>query len=279
MGIAAFRPAPIQVNGLGFPGTLGAQWYDYLVADRYVVPPGTEHAYAEEIVRLPDCYRAGGPLRRSSTAVPERAAYGLPPEAIVLCCFNPASKITAPMFASWLRVLAAVPDTLLWLQDDNAFAVSSLRRRAAQHRIDPQRLVFAPQRSPDEDLARYCRADLAIDTFPCTSNSTARDALWMGCPLVTLAGDTFASRVATSLLANAGLAELSAVSPLRYEELLIDLARNPARRDALRNKLRHESQNAPLFDMPRFVRNLERAYARMAANAAAGGAPKGFDLR
>jgi protein O-GlcNAc transferase len=168
---------------------------------------------------------------------------------------------------------------VLWLQEDNAFAASSLRRRAAQQRIDPQRLVFAPQRSADEPLARYCRADLAIDTFPCTSDIAARDALWMGCPLITLAGDTFASRVATSLLANVGLAELSAVSPLRYEELLVDLARNPARRAALRDKLRHGSQTAPLFDMPRFVRNLERAYAQMAANAAAGGAPKGFDLR
>jgi protein O-GlcNAc transferase len=279
MGIAAFRPAPIQLNGLGFPGTLGAQWYDYLVADRYVVPPGTEHAYAEEIVRLPDCYRAGGPLRPPSTAAPEQAAYGLPPEAIVLCCFNRAFEITAPMFALWLRVLVAVPDAVLWLQHDNVFAASSLRRRAAQQRIDPQRLVFAPQQSPDEALARYCRADLAIDTFPSTSNMAARDALWMGCPLVTLAGDTFASRVATSLLANVGLAELSAASPLRYEELLIDLAGNPARRDALRNQLRHGSRTAPLFDMPRFVRNLERAYAQMAANAAAGGAPKGFDLR
>jgi protein O-GlcNAc transferase len=279
MGIAAFRPAPIQVNGLGFPGTLGAPWYDYLVADRYVVPPGAEHAYAEEIVRLPDCYRSGGPLRSPSVAAPPQASYGFPPEAVVLCCFNPAYKITAPMFALWLRVLAAVPDAVLWLLDDNALAASSLQRRAAQQRIDPQRLFFAPRLSPDQHLARYCRADLAIDTFPCASDAAARDALWMGCPLVTLAGDTFASRVATSHLANVGLAELSAISPLGYEELLIELARDSVRRDALRDKLRHARQTMPLFDRPRFVRNLERAYAQMAAIAAAGGAPEGFDLR
>jgi len=279
MGIAAFRPAPIQVNGLGFPGTLGAPWYDYLVADRYVVPPGAEHAYAEEIVRLPDCYRSGAPVRSPSAAAPPQASYGFPPEAVVLCCFNPAYKITAPMFALWLRVLAAVPDAALWLLDDNAIATSSLRRRVAQQRIDPQRLVFAPRLSLDRHLARYCRADLAIDTFPCTSDAAARDALWMGCPLVTLAGDTFASRVATSHLANVGFAELSAISPLGYEELLIELARDSVRRVVLRDKLRHAPQTMPLFDRPRFVRNLERAYAQMAAIALAGGAPEGFDLR
>ena len=279
MGIAAFRPAPIQVNGLGFAGTLGAQWYDYLVADRYVVPHGAEHLYAEEIVRLPDCYRSGGPLRSPSTATSDQVSYGFPAEAVVLCCFNSSSRITAPMFALWLRVLAAVPDAVLWLRDDNALATSSLQRRAAQQRIDPQRLVFAPRQPAEAYLARYCRADLAIDTFPSTSNRAARDALWMGCPLATLASDTFASRVATSLLANVGLAELSAASPLQYEELLIDLARDASRRGALRDKLRHTSRTMPLFDRPRFVRNLERAYAQMAANAAAGGAPKGFDLR
>ena len=154
-----------------------------------------------------------------------------------------------------------------------------MRRRAAQQRVDPERLVFAPRQSQDEELARYCRADLAIDTFPCTSNAEALDALWMGCPFATLAGDTFASRVATSLVANVGLAELCAISPSQYEELLIDLARDSARRAALRDKLQHVSETARLFDGPRFVRNLERAYAQMAANAAAGGTPKGFELR
>ena len=279
MGIAALRPAPIQVNGLGFAGTLGAQWYDYLVADRYVVPPGAEHLYAEEIVRLPDCYQSGGHLHPRSTAAPLRTSYGLPSEAVVLCCFNPAFKITAPMFALWLRVLTAVPHAVLWLLEDNALASSSLRRRAAQQRVDPERLVFVPRGSENEQLARYCCADLAIDTFPCTSNTVARDALWMGCPLATLAGDTFASRIATSLVANVGLAELSAASPSQYEELLIDFARDSAHRDALRDKLQHLSETPRLFDAPRFVRNLERAYAQMVANAAAGGTPKGFDLR
>ena len=183
------------------------------------------------------------------------------------------------MFALWLRVLTAVPHAVLWLLEHNALASSSLRRRAAQQRVDPERLVFAARQAQDDELARYRRADLTIDTFPCTSNTVARDALWMGCPLATLAGDTFASRVATSHLANVGLAELSAISPLGYEELLIELARDSVRRDALRDKLRHAPQTMPLFDRPRFVRNLERAYAQMAAIAAAGGDPEGFDLR
>ncbi|HEY3178227.1 MAG TPA: tetratricopeptide repeat protein [Casimicrobiaceae bacterium] len=279
MGIAAFRPAPIQVNALGFPGTLGAPWYDYLVADRHVVPPGAEPLYAEEIVRVPDCYQCDARTPTRPSTAPPRASDGLPSNAVILCCFSPAFKITAPMFALWLRVLAEVPDAMLWLLEDNTLASSSLRRRAARQRIDPERLLFAPRLPHDEHLARYCRADLAIDTFPSTSNTAARDALWMGCPLVTLTGDTFASRVATSLLANVGLAELCAISPARYEELIVDLARDSARREMLRDKLDHALGATPLFDLPRFVRNLERAYAQMAAHAAAGGTPKGFDLR
>src|SRR5438876_3820173 len=278
MGIAALRPAPIQVSWLGVPATRGADWYDYIIADRYVAPPGVEPRFAEQVVGLPDCYLSPGRSRPQPTAALARADYGLPADAIVLCCFGEPSTITAPMFALWLRVLSAIPQAILWLADDNALASASLRARAVQHGIAPERLVFAPTRPPIESLARYRVADLAIDTFACVSPSTAADALWMGCPLATLTGDTFASRIATSFLANLGLSELAAVSPARYEELIIDIAGDGARRDALRDRLQHAVSAMPLFDVVRFVQNLERAYAQMITNAGQG-TPRAFDLR
>jgi protein O-GlcNAc transferase len=278
MGIAALRPAPIQVSWLGIPATRGADWYDYIIADRHVAPPGVEPLFAEQIVGLPDCYLSPGRSRPQPAAHLTRADCGLPADAVVICCFSEPSTITAPMFALWLRVLSAVPKTILWLADDNALASASLRGRAAQQGIAPERLVLAPTRPPIEALARYRVADLAIDTFACVSSSTAADALWMGCPLATLTGDTFASRIATSFLANLGLSELAAVSPARYEELIIDLAVDGARRDALRDRLQHAVTAMPLFDTARFVQNLERAYAQMITNAGQG-TSRAFDLR
>ena len=277
MGIAAFRPAPVQVSWLGIPGTRGG-WYDYVVADQHVAPAGVEAAFAEAISRLPNCYRSPVHARSRPTAASPRAQYGLPIDAVVLCCFAHTFLITAPMFALWMRVLAAVPNAVLWLSDENGLASASLRRRAAHQGVAPERLVFAPPGSLDETAARYRIADLAIDTYSCTSASPASDALWMGCPFTTLTGETFASRVATSFLANVGLTELAAVSPARYEELIIDLARDPARRDALRDRLEHAVEAMPLFDGARFVRVLERAYGQMALVAGKGG-PRAFDLR
>lgn len=278
IGIAAFRPAPVQAAWLGIPGTRGAPFYDYLIADRYVAPTGVEALFAEEIVRLPHCYLSPGHGRSRSQRIAARAQHSLPDNAVVLCCFNESSLISAPMFALWLRVLAVVPDAVLWLEEDNAVASLSLRRRAGEQGIAPERLVFAPKAARSESLARYQLADLAIDTFANFSSSSAADALWMGCPLVTLTGDTFASRSSTSLVANAGLPELAAVSPARYEELIIDLARDAVRREALRDRLLHATSALPLFDSARLAQDLERAYVQMAANAAAGTAC-GFDLR
>ena len=265
MGIAAWRPAPIQVNWLGFPGTLGASFYDYLIADARVIPSGEEADYAETIVRLPDCYQCNDRRRPRPADVPPRENFEFPPDAVVLCCFNQAYKITPEIFAAWMRVLAAVPKGVLWLYLDNDIASDSLRRRAGAAGVDPARLVFAQHAPPIEHLARYARADLAVDTYPCTSHTTASDALWMGCPLVTLTGATFAARVAGSLLASAGLPELAATSVPAYEALVADLARDAPRRQALRRRADAARTEAPLFDTPRFVRHLEAAYARMAA--------------
>ena len=265
MGIAAWRPAPIQINWLGFPGTLGAPFYDYLIADRHVIPPGEDREYDETIVRLPVCYTCRDRRQLKAQLAPTRAASGLPNDAIVLCCFNQSYKITADVFATWMRVLAAVPAAVLWLYDDNPLAREALGRRAAAAGVDPARVVFAPRLPQSEHVARYALADFAVDTFPCASHTTASDALWMGCPLVTIRGGTFAARVAASLLEATGLPELATASLAAYEACVIDLARDAARRGALRGRIAEASTTAPLFDTPRFVRDLEAAYAAMAA--------------
>jgi len=272
MGIAAWRPTLVQVNWMGFPGTLGATFYDYQIADRHVVPPGEEADYAEKVVRLPDCYWCNDSRRPRPVGLATRAAAGLPRDAAVLCCFNQSYKLTPDVFAVWMRTLASVPETVLWLYADNPLAIDSLRRRARDAGVDPERLYFARQAPQAEHLARYALADLAVDTFPCTSHTTACDALWMGCPLATITGNTFAARVATSLLVSAGLPDLATRSLADYEAMLLALARDPGRRAALRRRAATAASTAPLFDTPRFVRNLEAAYAAMAV-ASAGAAP------
>lgn len=272
MGIAARRPAPVQVSWLGFPGTLGAPFYDYLVADPHVVPAGTEACYSETVVRLPDCYQSNDRRRPRPEATGPRESFGVPDDGVLLCCFNQSFKMTPDVLAAWLRVLHAVPQATLWLLEDNAVASAALCRRARAAGIEPARLVFAPRVPLAQHLTRYRLADLAIDTFPCTSHTTASDALWMGCPLVTLTGQTFAARVATSLVRNAGLAELATPDLAHYEALVVDLARDPVRRAALRTRLAAAHGSAPLFDTPRFVGGFEAALRQMAARAGACGA-------
>jgi predicted O-linked N-acetylglucosamine transferase (SPINDLY family) len=269
MGIAALRPAPVQVNWLGFPGTLGAAFYDYLVADSHVVPPGAEAWYSERVVRLPDCYQSNDRRRPRPARGPSRSQAGLPEDAVVLCCFNQAFKITRPVFDTWLRVLGTVPRAVLWLLEDNAVATAALRERASAAGVDLSRLVFAPRQGLEDHLARYRVADLALDTLPYTSHTTASDALWMGCPVVTVTGDTFAARVATSLVHNAGLAELATADLSACEALIVALAGDPKRRAGLRARLEPPG-TLPLFDTPRFVRAFEAALASMAAGSPMG---------
>ena len=263
-GIACHRPAPVQLRWLGVAATSGAPWYDALIADERVVPHGAERDFTERIVRLPNGYQVHDRDRPRPTVAPERAACGLPQGAIVLGCFQPPSAITAPMFALWLRLLAAVPDTVLWLPDDNALATASLQRRAAQQRVAPERLVFAPKRTRVEELARYRIVDVALDTFPCASNGVAIDALSMSCPLITLAGETFASRVAASLLATVGMQGLIATSPSEYEALAIEIAGDRKRQTSLRAQLDRTILASPLFAADAFARELERTYRDIA---------------
>jgi protein O-GlcNAc transferase len=261
--ILALRPAPVQVNWLGFPGSMGAQFVDYIIADPFVIPGGAERHYSERVVRLPDCYQVNDRRRELSARLSTRAEYGLPAAGMVLCCFNQTAKILPDVFACWMRIMRALPGAVLWLLESNRWAPENLRRAAASEGIAAERLVFAPPMPLAEHLARYRAADLAVDTFPYTSHTTASDALWAGCPLVTRAGDTFVSRVAGSILRNAGMHELVTDNAGDYERKVIELATAPGKLQDLRRKLGETRDRCPLFDTPRFVRNLESAYEDM----------------
>jgi predicted O-linked N-acetylglucosamine transferase (SPINDLY family) len=273
--ILTLRPAPLQVNYLGYPGTMGAGFVDYLIGDRIVTPAARAGDYDEKLVILPDCYQPNDRLRRVART-PPRAALGLPDIGFVFCCFNQSFKILPEVFAAWMRLLAAVPGSVLWLLSSPA--AENLRREAAARGVDPARLVFAKQMPLGEHLGRMAAADLFLDTFPYNAHTTASDALWTGLPLVTCAGETFASRVAASLLTAMGFPELVTGSLADYEALALRLAQAPAELLMLRDRLQRTRARAALFDTPRYVRNLEAAYEAMWAAHSAGQPPRQIEL-
>ena len=276
--IPAMRPAPIQVNYLGFPGTMGADFIDYIISDRFVIPPGAEDQYAEKCVIMPGCYQVNDSSRDIAVDTKTRADHGLPGQGVVFCCFNQTVKITPDVFAVWMQLLAQVPDSVLWLLAFNQQAAANLRREAAERGVDPARLVFAPKIPVAEHLARYRHADLFLDTFPCNAHTTASDALWGGCPVITWTGDTFASRVAGSLLSGLGLEELVATSLEEYAALALSVARDPAALNRIREKLSTSRQNNAVFDGIQFCRHLEEAYAAMWQRRLAGELPTDIDV-
>jgi len=261
--ILALHPAPIQVSWLGYPGTLGTEAVEHLFADPFVIPPGLEAGYAEHVVRLPHCYQITDCRREIADRAPDRETHGLPREGRVFCCFNQAYKILPETFQLWMRILRSVPGSVLWLAEANPWMAANLRGAANAAGVPGDRLVFAPRRPLPEYLAQYRCADIALDTFPYTSHTTASDALWMGCPLVARAGETFASRVSGSVLANAGVPELVAETPGEYERIVIELATSTDALEGVRRKLQAARGSAPLFDTPLFVRNLEAAYTAL----------------
>jgi protein O-GlcNAc transferase len=273
--ILAGRPAPVQVNYLGYPGTMGADFIDYIVVDRFVAPDGQQAFFSEKLVALPGCYQPND-TRRAIAAAPSRRECGLPPDGFVFCCFNNSYKIAPAFFDMWMRLLRQVPGSVLWLLESSPLARRNLRREAETRGVDPDRLVFAPIKPIAEHLARHRHADLFLDTLPCNAHTTASDALWAGLPVLTRAGETFAGRVAASLLAAVGLPELIATSSETYEHLALDLARSPQRLSDLRDRLNANRDTSALFDLPACVRNIEAAYARMWEIWRAGEKPAGF---
>jgi len=263
-GIFAQRPAPVQVNFLGFPGTMGAEYFDTIIADPIIIPEEHEQHYSEGVVHLPHSYLPTDSARRISERKPTRAEAGLPEAGFVFCSFNNSYKFTPEMFGVWMRLLDAVEDSVLWLPQLNAAAVRNLRAEAARLGLSDRRLVFAPfLREGEDHLARLGLADLFLDTLPYNAHSTAVDALRAGVPVLTVQGAAFAGRVAASALNAAGLPELIALSLEAYEALALKLAREPQALAALRAKLERNRATCALFDTTGYTRNLEAAYTRM----------------
>jgi protein O-GlcNAc transferase len=273
MRLFAQRAAPVQVNYLGFPGTLGAPYMDYILADREVLPPDQRMFYAEKVAYLPNCYQANDRNKEISARIFGRAECGLPEQGFVFCCFNNTYKITPAIFDCWMRILNKVEGSVLWLLEDTAAAAANLRREAAARDVDPNRLVFAGRMPLPEHLARHRCADLFLDTLPYNAHTTASDALWAGLPLLTCRGETFAGRVAASLLTNVQLPELVTTALHEYERLAIELATAPQMHAAIRQKLAANRLTTPLFDTGLFTRHLEAAYIAMSGRYQAGLAP------
>jgi predicted O-linked N-acetylglucosamine transferase (SPINDLY family) len=262
-GIFAERAAPIQASYVAYPGTMGAPYIDYLIADRTIIPDDLRQHYSEKIVTLPNSYQPNDSRRRISGDPTTRAAEQLPDAAFVFCCFNNAYKITPAVFDSWMRILTRVDGSVLWLLEENATTAANLRAEALHRGVSPDRILFAQPVALPEHLARLSLADLFLDTLPYNAHTTASDALWVGLPVLTRIGETFAGRVAASLLRAVGLPELITNTAQEFEQLAIDLAHNPARLRTLRDCLKANRISAPLFDTPAYTRHLEAAYIAM----------------
>ena len=263
MGIFSNRAAPIQVNYLGYPGTLGADYMDYIIADETLIPDHLQLGYSEKVVYLPDSYQANDSKRVIADKKFTRQELGLPETGFVFSSFNNNYKILPAIFDSWMRILNTVEGSVLWLFEDNNFATESLKNEAEKRGIDSNRLVFAKRMSLPEHLARHQQADLFLDTFPYNAHTTASDALWAGLPIITLMGESFASRVAASLLYAINLPELVTTSQAEYELLAIELAANPLKLNSIKQKLTKNRLTTPLFNAQLFTKNLEATYMQM----------------
>ncbi len=258
-GIPMRRPAPLMINWLGYPGTSGSPAVDYLVADAFTVPPEAEKYFSEKIIRLPGAAQPHDSTRAVATTQ-GRAVYGLPEKGLVFCSFNYVQKLTPEIFAAWMALLREVPGSVLWLRADKPEVLANLRREAAAAGVEASRLVFAARAASNaEHLARYGAADLALDSFPYGAHTTANDALWVGCPLLTLTGETVPSRVAGGILTAAGLPELVTTSLAAYQDTALRLAKQPEALAALKAKVK-AAREAAHFDTARFTRRLEAGF-------------------
>ncbi|GLH78128.1 hypothetical protein SSBR45G_30360 [Bradyrhizobium sp. SSBR45G] len=269
-GILMLHPAPVQVNFLGYPGTLGGGLCDYIITDPFITPLTAAADYSESFAYMPHSYQPHG--RAALGPPPGRAEAGLPDDAIVFCCFNQSYKLTPPMFDLWCRLLDATPDSVLWLLACDQ-AEGNLRGEALRRGVAPGRLVFAPEMTQREHLRRLQLADLVLDTAPYGAHTTASDALWAGVPVVSCAGDTFASRVAGSLLHAVGCPELIAADEADYLAVALTLAAEPDLLQAVKDKLSRNRLVTPLFDAAAYARSLQDLYDQMWLRRRSGGAP------
>lgn len=276
--IFAHRPAPIQASYLGYSGTMGARFIDYIVADGQVIPSDLAAGYAEHVVRLPDCFMPSDRSRPVPGQKPSRDAVGLPETGFVFCAFNSGYKMRPDVFGTWMKLLRQVDGSVLWLRDESPDSTANLRATAERHGVAPGRLVFAPRVSMELHLARHGQADLFLDSFPYGAHTTANDALWAGLPMITLVGETFVSRVGGSLLHALGLPELVTTSIEDYEALALKLATTPAFLADIRERLARQRRTAPLFDTSRTVRHLEQAYRVMHERHHRGEPPASFNV-
>ena len=254
------KAAPIQINFLGYPGTMGSKYYDYIVADETIIPNHHQCFYSEKVIYLPHTYQPNDQTRTFLTCQGTKSDMSLPEEGFVFCCFNNNYKITPRTFKLWMNILTKVPNSVLWLLETNPCFARNIQAEALHHGVSPDRLIFAPQVSGQAHLARHIYADLFLDTSPYNAHTTASDALWMGLPVLTLIGESFAGRVAASLLNAINLPELIAHSEAEYENLAVDLATRPEFLMKLREKLGKNKLLSPLFDIAQFSKNIEKAY-------------------
>ena len=276
--VFALRPAPVQVNYLGFPGTMGRGYMDYLIADHVVVPQGEDMHYSEAVVRLPDSYQPNDSRRLVSTEPLTRAEVGLPEDAFVFCNFNNSYKILPQVFDIWMRLLQQVPGSVLWLYGLVPEGEDNFKREAQQRGVDGQRLIFAPPWANHRHLARLALADLFVDTWPYNAHTTGSDALWAGLPVLTCTGPTFPSRVGASLARAVGMQEMVTQTLADYEALALQLAQQPALLGERRARLAAQRLSSPLYDAVRYTRHLEWAYRQMTQRARQGLPPMGFDV-
>ena len=276
--ILAHRPAPIQVNYLGYPGTMGVDFIDYILVDSFVVPPEQQPYFTEKLVHLPDCYQVNVSKHAIADRTPSRQECGLPAQGFIFCSFNNSYKIAPTFFDIWMRLLKVVPGSVLWLLSHNQWMEENLRREAQSRRVTPDRLLFAPKQKLPEHLARHRLADLFLDNLPYNAHTTASDALWAGLPVLTCAGQSFAARVAGSLLHAIGLPELVTYNVEDYEALALKLATEPEFLQQINEKLQRNRLNTPLFDTDRFRQNIEAAYTKMWSLWHKGKTPRAFTI-
>ena len=266
IGIFSYRAAPIQVNFMGYPGTLSAEYIDYIIADQTLIPLEDQLHYTEKIAYLPHSYQVNDRKRKIADKIFTKKELGLPVEKFIFCCFNNNFKITPSMLDSWVKILKGVKDSVIWLLEDTETSLVNLRKEAQKRGVDPNRLIFAKRIDLPEHLARHKCADLFLDTLPCNAHTTASDALWAGLPILTCVGKSFASRVTASLLKAIEVPELITYDLKQYEKTAIELALNPEKLQNIKNKLRENKLKTPLFDTKRYTENLENLYKKMYKN-------------